>query len=403
MYILIVRKEAFGAPRQAAVGMALAAGMGAAAQYLLDPVSGRRRRALLRDRVVHWRHASEEMLRRSAVDLRNRMVGSLAEVRAHLREGPTDDRVLAERVRTALGRHVPHRGGIEVSVQEGVVTLVGPVLEREARRALGAARRIPGVREVRDDLERHPTSENVPALQGQARTSPEMALFQESWPPAVRMLTSIAGAALAAQAVASPWRVLRGLTTMGGLLLLARSATNLPLKRMVGIGAGRRAIDVNKAIHIACPPEEVFSFCRSFESLPQFMSHVRKVEPVGDNRYHWEASGPLGITVRWDAEITKLEENHLLAWKSTPDSPLEQAGVLRVDPENGGTRLQIRMSYNPTGGAMGHAVASLFGADPKHALDDDLLRLKSLLETGKATAHGKQVTREGVGVPQRTG
>ena len=38
------------------------------------------------------------------------------------------------------------------------------------------------------------------------------------------------------------------------------------------------------------------------------------------------------------------------------------------------------MTYNPPGGVAGHAIAALFGADPKSAMDDDLLKLKSLLE-----------------------
>lgn len=40
------------------------------------------------------------------------------------------------------------------------------------------------------------------------------------------------------------------------------------------------------------------------------------------------------------------------------------------------------MSYNPPAGVLGHAVAELFGVDPKHEMDDDLLRMKSLIETG---------------------
>jgi hypothetical protein len=36
-------------------------------------------------------------------------------------------------------------------------------------------------------------------------------------------------------------------------------------------------------------------------------------------------------------------------------------------------------------------VASLFGTDPKHAMDEDMVRLKSLLEEGKTRADGEQV------------
>jgi hypothetical protein len=49
------------------------------------------------------------------------------------------------------------------------------------------------------------------------------------------------------------------------------------------------------------------------------------------------------------------------------------------------------MTYKPPAGVLGHAVAALFRTDPKQALDDDLVRLKSLIETGKTTAHGEEV------------
>jgi hypothetical protein len=46
------------------------------------------------------------------------------------------------------------------------------------------------------------------------------------------------------------------------------------------------------------------------------------------------------------------------------------------------------MTYNPPAGLLGHGVAALLGADPKRALDDDLLRFKSLLEHGRTTTDG---------------
>jgi uncharacterized membrane protein len=41
------------------------------------------------------------------------------------------------------------------------------------------------------------------------------------------------------------------------------------------------------------------------------------------------------------------------------------------------------MSYTPPAGALGHAVARIFGADPKSELNDDLMRMKVFLETGR--------------------
>jgi uncharacterized membrane protein len=60
------------------------------------------------------------------------------------------------------------------------------------------------------------------------------------------------------------------------------------------------------------------------------------------------------------------------------------AGRVRFAPAGDGrTRVQIRMSYNPPGGWLGHGVASMFGVDPKHSLDSDLVRMKTLIETGR--------------------
>jgi uncharacterized membrane protein len=50
---------------------------------------------------------------------------------------------------------------------------------------------------------------------------------------------------------------------------------------------------------------------------------------------------------------------------------------------HGGSRITIRLCYVPPGGAFGHAVAALFGADPKSEMDSDLLRMKTIIETGR--------------------
>ena len=90
--------------------------------------------------------------------------------------------------------------------------------------------------------------------------------------------------------------------------------------------------------------------------------------------------------------------NEVLAWRTEPGSPVQHAGIVRFQPNaDGGTRVDIRMSYNPVIGGLGHSVALLLGADPKHAMDDDLVRLKSLIEHGKTSAHRAAVTLKDVG------
>jgi uncharacterized membrane protein len=59
-----------------------------------------------------------------------------------------------------------------------------------------------------------------------------------------------------------------------------------------------------------------------------------------------------------------------------------EGAVRFVGTTDGGTRLSVELCYIPPAGAFGHAVATMFGADPKSEMDADLLRMKSMIETG---------------------
>ena len=68
---------------------------------------------------------------------------------------------------------------------------------------------------------------------------------------------------------------------------------------------------------------------------------------------------------------------------------LENAGVVRFKAEGEGTRVDLRFCYHPPAGGAGQAVAELLGADPRAKLNEDLGRLKSLLEgANRSEGHG---------------
>jgi uncharacterized membrane protein len=91
----------------------------------------------------------------------------------------------------------------------------------------------------------------------------------------------------------------------------------------------------------------------------------------------------LGATLEWDAEIVELFPNKLLAWQSTQGSLIQHAGIVRFETEGNRTRVQIRLSYNPPAGAIGHTIATMLGSNPKQEMDEDLVRMKTFIETGK--------------------
>jgi uncharacterized membrane protein len=353
--------------------------------YLMDPDKGRRRRALARDRVLHFANKAGEAVGTTSTDLSHRSAGALARVRGRFGQKEVPDYVLTERVRARIGRAVSHPRSIEVLSEYGWVTLRGPVLLNEVDELLRTVWSVPGVREVENKLEVHREPGDVPGLQGGSTRPGERAeLRQRNWSPSARFLT---GAAAGALVVAGLRRggVVGWALAAAGSGGLARALSNRPVRQIAGFG-GRRAVDFHKTINVQAPIEEVFDFWTNFENFPRFMSHVREVRKTSEDRSHWVASGPGGVDVEWDAVVTELEPNQVVAWRSVPGSTVANAGIVRFDPnEDGSTRIDIRMSYNPPAGALGHVVATFFGADPKRAMDEDLVRFKSLLEDGKTT------------------
>jgi uncharacterized membrane protein len=156
----------------------------------------------------------------------------------------------------------------------------------------------------------------------------------------------------------------------------------MPIDRLVG--ARGPCVEVQKSIDVAAPLEQVFEAFSHYENFPQFMTNVRDVRVQQDGTSHWSVAGPAGQTITWHAMTTRLEPNRLIAWRTLPGSAVEHAGLVRFEPaSDGGTRVFVTMNYTPPAGALGHAVARLFGSDPRSELNDDLLRLKVFLETGK--------------------
>ncbi|HWV56313.1 MAG TPA: SRPBCC family protein [Longimicrobiales bacterium] len=372
------------------------AAIGAGLMYLLDPQHGRRRRARVRDMVVHAQRQVDRAAGVASRDIEHRAKGKLAAAKSRLSRDMADDEVLRQRVRSEMGRIVSHPSAIEVLAEDGHVTLSGPILEHEMHDLLSAVRKTRGVRSVINRLEPHESAGRVSSLQGgKRRMGARPELLQTNWAPAPRVAAGLVGAAIA-------WRgatAVRGLggaaLACAGTALVLRALTNLPLRRLTGIGAGRRAVEIRKDINVAAPLDEVFEFWKHPENFPRFMSHIREVRRIGDRRWHWVAEGRGGIRTEWDAEITAYEPNSVIGWRSVEGATVQNAGIVRFQPnEDGGTRVTIQMTYNPPLGAVGHAVASVFGTDPRNLLHEDMVRFKSLMEEGRTSIHGRTVERD---------
>ncbi|MBO0722465.1 MAG: SRPBCC family protein [Blastocatellia bacterium] len=360
-------------------------GLGAGLMYLFDPARGRRRRALMRDRMTHTVRVLARAMPAMSRDIKQRAYGMLAEGGHLFQHEDVPNEILEARVRAKIGRSVSHPHAITATVDDGVVTLRGQILDHELNHMLAGVSAVRGVREVENLLMVHSEEEDIACLQGgRPRTGDRFALLQDNWSPTARLLTGVTGGALMANCLArrDPMSVALGTIGFG---LLMRGATNIDLKSLIGVGHDCRAFEVQKTININAPVERVFEFWNNYQNFPHFMSRVRQVILEGGGRSRWTFAGPAGIPVEWTAEITELVPNKLLAWRSIPGAAIDHSGTIHFEAKaEGGTRVHIRLSYHPIGGALGHILARMAGSDPKSEMDADLVRMKTYIETGHA-------------------
>jgi uncharacterized membrane protein len=349
--------------------------------YWLDPAAGRRRRALLRDKLTRVSSDFGDAIGVARRDLTYRTRGLGARVRSIFATEHVPDEVLAERVRSAMGRIVSHPGAIDVAAVNSMIRLTGAVLAGEHSALLDVVSAVRGVEYVLDELAVYADGRGIPSLQGGRRRRPASLAGYEHWSAATRLLVGALGGSLmyegARQIFGGRNRMFGSALGAAGSLLLVRSVANMPVLQL-----GRPIIEIRKAIQVRAPVERVFEVLARYENLPTFMRNIRSVQRRDNGKSHWVLAGPAGISIEWDAETTAYKPNELLGWHTVGRTTLAHAGIIRFERTREGTRIDIRITYNPPAGILGHLLARWFGVDPKTKLDEDLARLKTFFDTG---------------------
>jgi uncharacterized membrane protein len=211
-----------------------------------------------------------------------------------------------------------------------------------------------------------------------------------------RWAYGIAGAALLA------WGMRRGpisrllAMAVGGGLLYRLATGHSPIDKIAemvpeyGQGHGSE-IYVNRSVTVNAEPDEIYRFWRDFENLPRFMQHLESVQKIDDRRSRWCALGPAGTRVEWEAEVVREEQGREIAWQSLPGSTVSNRGVVTFRPaaSGSGTEIEVRMEYRPPGGRIGAAVARMFGEEPQLQIEEDLERLRRMVDAGELRAGGR--------------
>ena len=141
------------------------------------------------------------------------------------------------------------------------------------------------------------------------------------------------------------------------------------------------ANQVTKSIIVKSDVSDVFNLWSSFEHFPHFMKYIKSVTKTGPRTSHWEVEGPLGIEAKWDAEMTRLEENKRIGWSSKDlEGNVTTSGQVTFNAlPNNETEITVLLQYVPPAGKAGELITSLFSS-PEERLEEDLRNFKAFAE-----------------------
>ena len=205
-----------------------------------------------------------------------------------------------------------------------------------------------------------------------------------------RVASAVGGGALVGYAITNRTKTGIALGLLGAGLLYRGATGQCEAYRSLGINTAKdgpsedvaREVHIEKSVTISSTPKELFRIWRDFENLPRFMENLESVTKLDEIRSHWVANGPGGKKVEWDAEIYNEKENEMIAWRSLPGADVTNAGSVHFEEAPGhGTYVKVVLNYNPPGGKAASLLAKLFGKEPGQLIEQNLRRLKQLVET----------------------
>jgi len=140
------------------------------------------------------------------------------------------------------------------------------------------------------------------------------------------------------------------------------------------------------SITINAPVELVYTLWTKFENFPHYLNHILQVQTNPNNPLlqHWKGK-IFGVEQEWDAEITNLTANHIIAWRSIEG--FENSGSLTFERREstnqlgGGTTVTVQIGYDPPLGIFGDVAEALWYKQRfDEGLEEDMTRFNQLCE-----------------------
>lgn len=133
---------------------------------------------------------------------------------------------------------------------------------------------------------------------------------------------------------------------------------------------------VEESVEVDVPVRTAYNQWTQFETFPEFMGGVERIEQRSDTLTHWVTSVG-GVKREFDAQVTEQVPDERVAW-TTVEGEARQAGVVtfhRLDDAR--TKVMLQMEFDPDG--LAETVGDKLGVVRKQ-VTGDLGRFKTFIE-----------------------
>jgi uncharacterized membrane protein len=138
------------------------------------------------------------------------------------------------------------------------------------------------------------------------------------------------------------------------------------------------------SVTVKAPVHQVYQMYTHFNDYPKFMSFVKEVTYLDDQRSHWVVD--VAGTHEWEAANEGWVSDRRIGWRSV-DGLKNRGEVLFAPDGEECTRVEVRVDYEPPAGVLGDLGEVVgIGEQFEHRLQHDLEQFAQMVEDAPANA-----------------
>lgn len=144
------------------------------------------------------------------------------------------------------------------------------------------------------------------------------------------------------------------------------------------------ALELSVPITVRTTPENAFDYFADHRHVAQVLEGVSRWDPIGAKtqgvgaRYAVEMQA-LGFPLRSVLRLNRWSRPHEIGWVSE-SGVIKQSGAFTFAPVRAGTRIELRIAYEPPASVLGAAVAKRLDGFVRRRLAAAMERIRDTLE-----------------------